>query len=172
MIHRCCGDALTLTAVAGTDLTNTDAGFEAVLTPQAPPLPLPPPVAVVTADGGGGGGARRGLQKAMLAAVSSLDGVGKNLSLESALPYRPVKLGADLATHVAEMDRSLGRNLVSICAFKVVPSGGGRRAMSNPCAVTAQAPIAWQTTVPSLKPVWSRGRKRECGACCARNPGA
>lgn len=103
--------------MAGTDLTHTDCGFEAVYLPPPPPvrqspvsLHLPPPAAALESPDGlqlpppllppdglpvalpavaeamvvSEPPAARGLRRAMFAGVASLDGVGKQLCLESA----------------------------------------------------------------------------------------
>ena len=82
---------LTVTAMAGTDLTHTDCGVEAVFLPP-PPVPAAQPPdslqAAPPADAAAGSSREpaetRGLKRAMLAAVTSLDGMGKQLCLESA----------------------------------------------------------------------------------------
>lgn len=73
--------------MAGTDLTHTDCGFEAVYLPPPPAAQSPDSLqAAPLSDAAGGGGlpAARGLRRAILGGVASLDGVGKQLCLESA----------------------------------------------------------------------------------------
>jgi hypothetical protein len=90
---RCYGNTVTVTAMAGTDLTHTDCGFEAVYLPpplvRAAPeqcsdsLPAAPPGNAAAGSSSREAAAARGLQRAMVAAVTSLDGLGKQLCLES-----------------------------------------------------------------------------------------
>jgi hypothetical protein len=83
---------VTVTAMAGTDLTHTDCGVEAVYLPppsvrSAQTQPPDSPAAAAPPDVGAGGSSEpaeaRGLKRAMVAAVASLDGLGKQLCLES-----------------------------------------------------------------------------------------
>jgi hypothetical protein len=91
--HRCCNNMLTVTAMAGTDLTHTDCGVEAVFLPP-PSVPAAQPSDSIQVAPPADPGATisrepaeaRGLKRAMVAAVTSLDGIGKQLCLESASP--------------------------------------------------------------------------------------